>query len=325
MTKKSTSCVLQNVLLVLTCIGSISCNWEGWWTYEGISGPYYWGLMNPDWTTCAKGKLQSPIDIDPINLNYDGSLDSIRVEKKSVTGQFMNTGQSLVYRVDEGEGQDIGIAGGPLTYQYRFKEMYFHWANTGNPGSEHTVNKQSFPAEIQIYGFNSELYPNMSIARENPNGLVAFAILVQITESLYRKSDFDFISVHLDKLLHRGDIVKVPTFSLHQVLPRTEDYITYEGSSTFPGCWETVTWIGNQIHIFNKPIFITTKQLAHFQRLKHENNLRPLQPVNKRNIRTNVGIQAQKDSNPECTDGLNEIEYEPNIPVLPLNSRPYTP
>ena len=27
----------------------------------------------------------------------------------------------MVYRVDEGEGQDIGIAGGPLTYQYRFK------------------------------------------------------------------------------------------------------------------------------------------------------------------------------------------------------------
>ena len=26
-----------------------------------------------------------------------------------------------MYRVDEGEGQDIGIAGGPLTYQYRFK------------------------------------------------------------------------------------------------------------------------------------------------------------------------------------------------------------
>ena len=33
--------------------------------------------------------------------------------------------------------------------------MYFHWAHSGNPGSEHTVNKQSFPAEIQIYGFNS--------------------------------------------------------------------------------------------------------------------------------------------------------------------------
>ena len=32
-----------------------------------------------------------------------------------------NLGQSLVYRVDEGEGQDIEIAGGPLTYQYRFK------------------------------------------------------------------------------------------------------------------------------------------------------------------------------------------------------------
>ena len=69
------------------------------------------------------------------------------------------------------------------------------------------LNQKIIPISIisrtvlpNIYLYYLELYPNMSIARENPNGLVAFAILVQITESLYRKSDFDFISVHLDKV-----------------------------------------------------------------------------------------------------------------------------
>ena len=57
-----------------------------------------------------------------------------------------------------------------------------------------------FPCFLGHPVYYLELYPNMSIARENPNGLVAFSILVQITESLYRKSDFDFISVHLDKV-----------------------------------------------------------------------------------------------------------------------------
>ena len=36
-----------------------------------------------------------------------------------------------------------------------FQEMYFHWGEPGRPGSEHTVNKRPFPAEVQIYGFNS--------------------------------------------------------------------------------------------------------------------------------------------------------------------------
>jgi len=24
-------------------------NWHEWWTYDGISGPSYWGVINPAW------------------------------------------------------------------------------------------------------------------------------------------------------------------------------------------------------------------------------------------------------------------------------------
>ena len=40
-------------------------NWDAWWTYDGISGPSYWGVINPAWTICNKGYFQSPINIDP--------------------------------------------------------------------------------------------------------------------------------------------------------------------------------------------------------------------------------------------------------------------
>ena len=40
-------------------------NWDAWWTYDGISGPSYWGIINPAWTLCNKGHFQSPINIDP--------------------------------------------------------------------------------------------------------------------------------------------------------------------------------------------------------------------------------------------------------------------
>ena len=43
-------------LVTLLCYNSdfVDANWDDWWTYEGISGPAYWGLINPSWTMCNK-------------------------------------------------------------------------------------------------------------------------------------------------------------------------------------------------------------------------------------------------------------------------------
>ena len=45
-------------------------NWDSWWTYEGISGPEYWGVLNQDWTMCNKGRSQSPVNINPGQSKY---------------------------------------------------------------------------------------------------------------------------------------------------------------------------------------------------------------------------------------------------------------
>ena len=33
------------------------------WTYEGEKGPQFWGKLAPDFSLCADGQNQSPIDI----------------------------------------------------------------------------------------------------------------------------------------------------------------------------------------------------------------------------------------------------------------------
>jgi len=53
-----------------------------------------------------------------------------------------------------------------------------------------------------------------------------------------------------------GQQVRVRHLSVNDLLPPTDDYITYEGSLTEPGCHETVTWV-----IPNKPIYITNEQV----------------------------------------------------------------
>ena len=51
-------------MMIFFNAGGQCVNWEEWWTYDGISGPQFWGVINPDWRLCNEGRRQSPIDID---------------------------------------------------------------------------------------------------------------------------------------------------------------------------------------------------------------------------------------------------------------------
>jgi carbonic anhydrase len=61
----------------------------------------------------------------------------------------------------------------------------------------------------------------------------------------------------LDKIRFGGDETPVKRLSVRGLLPDTEHYMTYEGSTTSPSCHETVTWI-----VLNKPIYITKQQVS---------------------------------------------------------------
>lgn len=49
----------------------------------------------------------------------------------------------------------------------------------------------------------------------------------------------------------------VNKLSVRGLLPDTDYYMTYDGSTTAPACFETVTWV-----IINKPIYITKQQVS---------------------------------------------------------------
>ena len=46
--------MLLSCLLLSALVRAGLANWNEWWTYDGISGPAYWGLINPAWTMCNK-------------------------------------------------------------------------------------------------------------------------------------------------------------------------------------------------------------------------------------------------------------------------------
>lgn len=57
-------------------------------------------------------------------------------------------------------------------------------------------------------------------------------------------------------MLIAGQNVTVKSLSVRELIPDLENYMTYEGSLTVPGCFETVTWL-----VINKPVFMTRQQV----------------------------------------------------------------
>ena len=90
-----------------------------------------------------------------------------------------------------------------------------------------------------------------------------------------------------------GQSAPVQRLSLQALLPNTEHYMTYEGSTTMPACYETVSWV-----VINKPIYITKQQLYVLRKLMQGDeeypkaplgsNFRPPQPLHHRPVRTNI-------------------------------------
>ncbi|KAJ8978372.1 hypothetical protein NQ317_005953 [Molorchus minor] len=123
----------------------------------------------------------------------------------------------------------------------------------------------------------------------------------------------------LDKIRYGGDEVEVKRLSVRGLLPETDYYMTYDGSTTMPACHETVTWM-----ILNKPIYITKQQMHGLRRLmqgdaKHPkaplgNNFRPPQPLHHRPVRTNIdfNVKHRSDIGKQCPSMYKDVHYKAN-------------
>ncbi|KAK7069595.1 Carbonic anhydrase-related protein 10, partial [Halocaridina rubra] len=107
---------------------------------------------------------------------------------------------------------------------------------------------------------------------------------------------------------------KTHELTISELLPSTEQYLTYDGSLTVPGCYETVTWI-----LPNKPIYISFNQMRDLRRLKQgtsdfrrnapvANNFRPLQSAHHRTVRTNIIFATDKQGK-KCSMTEPKFQY----------------
>jgi carbonic anhydrase len=112
---------------------------------------------------------------------------------------------------------------------------------------------------------------------------------------------------------HRPSDIKLKNLNLKELISISSEYMTYEGSLTWPGCFESVTWI-----IFNQyqQVLSTYLQTLFPNILRFSNN-RQISNIGinvQRNVRTNIGYQQWFRSSPStnCYPINNILEYHIN-------------
>ncbi|BFZ14485.1 hypothetical protein BsWGS_17524 [Bradybaena similaris] len=144
---------------------------------------------------------------------------------------------------------------------------------------------------MQIIAYNSDLYRNISEASNSVKGLAIISVFMEVGPLLDK---FMFEVVRTLKIIkEKGESAPIKDTPLSHIIPNTTEYVTYEGSLTYPGCYETVTWI-----LLNKPMWIAKEQLYSLRSiyngrenqpfLKLESNARPVMQLNHRVVRTNI-------------------------------------
>uniref|UniRef100_A0A914EDZ8 Alpha-carbonic anhydrase domain-containing protein n=1 Tax=Acrobeloides nanus TaxID=290746 RepID=A0A914EDZ8_9BILA len=269
------------------------------WTFDNdlFGGPDFWGLVSKTWRMCTVGQLQSPINIDPSRLLFDPGLTSIVIGHQQIEAEFRNAGPLPIVTVNDTNGASgqINVTGGPAgPYNYRLHHVMFHFGRLpdGEMGSEHTIDKVRFPAEIQLLCYNSDLYENFTQAMTQPRGLLALSFIVDIGDA--SNVELRKLTVASQSITYKDSVTTLTRFQPSGLLSNIRHYVTYEGSLTYPGCYETVTWV-----IMNNPIYITREDQTE---IKQPNpvfmgpNYRPLKPLNGRLIRTNIDVKYESRS-----------------------------
>ncbi|XP_078602377.1 carbonic anhydrase-related protein 10-like isoform X2 [Branchiostoma floridae x Branchiostoma japonicum] len=316
--------MIPYVLLTVALVQQLSTNvegqavaWDDWWTYEGITGPQFWGLVNSDWVMCKDGKMQSPINFRANQILYDPNLIPINFDSDTdkMNGTLLNTGHDLTFQVDD--RNRVNLTGGPLSYLYRLQELRLHYGSIDSQGSEHSVDGYSFPGELQLLFYNYDLYGDLAEATKGTSGLAIISLFIQIGNSTNPELDKLLWSDRLQNVTYKGSAARVEDFNLTNLFPTTPHYMTYQGSLTSPDCAETVTWI-----VMNKPVYISRKKMNQLRNLWQNtmgqketplaDNFRPTSNLNSRTIRTNINFTTKDKMGKPCPTMKSKKAYQTN-------------
>ncbi|XP_042352686.1 carbonic anhydrase 12 [Plectropomus leopardus] len=233
------------VLLQLTFLGALH---GAKWTYSGPEGEHHWPKHYP---YCG-GTFQSPIDIKSELLRFDPTLRPIEIQNYNLSPNEQLTLGNNGHSVQISLPSKMHISS--LPHRYTAAQLHFHWGSSSRPaGSEHMVNSKQYAAEMHVVHYNSDRYPNMSMAVDKSDGLAVLGVLIEVGEF---NPAFEQFLKFINGIKYRDQRVQVPGFNVRALLPaRLDEYYRYDGSLTTPPCYPSVLWT-----LFRNHVTISRKQ-----------------------------------------------------------------
>lgn len=225
------------------------------WGYSGGVGPARWGGLSADFTTCASGEEQSPIDL---RTGRAAGGEDLELDYGDIDEHLLDNGHSVqVVNDDEDDDVDDQLEVGGV--DYRLDQLHFH------APSEHTVDGRRSPVEFHF----------VHVAEDG--SLAVVGALADVSGS----DDPDW-QPFVDAV---GDLEAAGTgeglaaeLDVAALLPRSTEHWAYEGSLTTPPCSEGVHWM-----VLDHPVTLGADQVAVLQQAYAANN-RPVQPVAGREV-----------------------------------------
>jgi len=235
-------------ILMAACSFSAYASEQTHWSYEGEGAPQNWSKINPEFSECANGKNQSPVDIrntfavhaTPLTIRYGVAPESV-----------VNNGHSVQVNVPQGD--TLIVDGETFTLQ----QFHFH-----SP-SENTIDGKSFPMEAHFVHTN--------VAGE----ITVVAVMFSVgDENKVLAKIWDKMPSEVGKPAKITDKI-----DLAKLLPAEQSHYRFSGSLTTPPCTEGVRWL-----MMKQPQTLSEAQLEKFQHAMHHANNRPVQALHGRVI-----------------------------------------
>ncbi len=219
------------------------------WSYSGVAGPDQWGDLGGAYETCARGELQSPIDIgETQRVTYTPLLFRYR----SQLLEAENTGRAV--RLISPPGSALVVRG----QAYDLVEFSFHV-----PGLH---GFQGVAAEAEIH----------MLHRDGQGGYAVVAVPLRAGERENRILDriLEYLPTQPGERVRQRQVGINPLF----LLPVDRSYYRYTGSLVTPPCTEPVLWF-----VFREPLEVSAEQIQRIARATGT-NARPIQPLNGRPV-----------------------------------------